>query len=96
MAEAIATPRINATYLDSFTNQTVRLIGKVVQLRGEQATVDSMGNVTAHLNRVRAGPLLGRTRACSSSFQNGVSLQVKLEPRSCSVRLGAGIPHRIA
>ena len=46
-----ATPRINSTYLENFTNQTVRLVGKVVQLRGEQATVDSMGNVTAHLNR---------------------------------------------
>jgi hypothetical protein len=53
MAEAIATPRINSSYLDSFTNQTVRLTGKVVQLRGDQATVDSNGNVTAHLNRVR-------------------------------------------
>ncbi|KAI9743842.1 MAG: hypothetical protein M1818_002576 [Claussenomyces sp. TS43310] len=51
MAEAITTPRINASYLDSFTNQTVRLIGKVVQLRGEQAIVDAEGNVTAHLNR---------------------------------------------
>lgn len=59
MAEAIATPRINSSYLDSFTNQTVRLIGKVVQLRGEQATVDSNGNVTAHLNRVREYPGLG-------------------------------------
>ena len=53
MTEAMVTPRINATYLDNFTNQTVRLVGKVVQLRGEQVTVDSMGNVTAHLNRVR-------------------------------------------
>lgn len=52
MAEAISTPRINSTYLENFTNQTVRLTGKVVQLRGEQATVDAMGNVTAHLNRV--------------------------------------------
>jgi len=51
MAEAISTPRINFTYLDSFTNQTVRLVGKVVQLRGEQATIDASGNVTAHLNR---------------------------------------------
>ncbi len=52
MAEPISTPRINSTYLDSFTNQTVRLLGKVVQLRGEQATIDAGGNVTAHLNRV--------------------------------------------
>lgn len=52
MAEAISTPRINSSYLDSFTNQTVRLVGKVVQLRGEQAVVDAEGNVTVHLSRV--------------------------------------------
>jgi len=51
MAEALATPRINSQYLDSFTNQTVRMVGKVTQLRGEQATIDASGNVTAHLNR---------------------------------------------
>jgi len=51
MAEASSTPRINSQYLDSFTNQIVRLVGKVVQLRGEQATIDAGGNVTAHLNR---------------------------------------------
>jgi replication factor A3 len=53
MAEAISTPRINFSYLDSFTNRTVRLIGKVIQLRGEEATIDAGGHVTAHLNRVR-------------------------------------------
>jgi hypothetical protein len=52
MAESIATPRINASYLDSFTGQTIRITGKVVQLRGEEATIDAAGNVTAHLNRV--------------------------------------------
>jgi len=53
MAESISTPRVNCQYLDHFTNQTVRLIGKVVQLRGDEATIDSQGNVTAKLNRVR-------------------------------------------
>jgi len=53
MAEAISTPRINFSYLDSFTNRTVRLIGKVIQLRGEEATIDAGGHVIAHLNRVR-------------------------------------------
>ncbi len=52
MSESISTPRVNSAYLEMFTNKTVRLIGKVTQLRGEQATIDSMGNVTAHLNRV--------------------------------------------
>jgi len=47
-----ATPRINAQYLDSFTNQTVRLLGKVTSLRGETATIDANGSVNIHLNRV--------------------------------------------
>ncbi|KAL3423260.1 replication factor A protein 3 [Phlyctema vagabunda] len=51
MAESISTPRITSEYLDSFTNRTVRIVGKVTQLRGEQATIDAQGNVTAHLNR---------------------------------------------
>jgi replication factor A3 len=52
MAEALSTPRISSRYLDAFTNRTVRLTGKVTQLRGEQATIDCNGNVTAILNRV--------------------------------------------
>ncbi|KAF8852646.1 replication factor A protein 3 [Acephala macrosclerotiorum] len=51
MAETLSTPRITSAYLDSFTSKTIRLVGKVTQLRGEQATIDSDGNVTAHLNR---------------------------------------------
>ncbi|PVH89528.1 replication factor A protein 3 [Cadophora sp. DSE1049] len=51
MAEPISTPRITSHYLDSFTNRTIRIVGKVTQLRGEQATIDSDGPVTAHLNR---------------------------------------------
>ena len=53
-----ATPRINAHYLDSFANQTVRILGKVTSLHGETATVDANGSITVHLNRVRIfGPL---------------------------------------
>ncbi|RKF58471.1 Replication factor A protein 3, partial [Erysiphe neolycopersici] len=51
MAELIYTPRITSSHLDSFTNRTVRLLGKVMQLRGDTAIVDSDGNVTLHLNR---------------------------------------------
>jgi len=53
-----ATPRINAKYLDSFTNQTVRILGKVVSLRGETATIDANGTINIHLNRVRDHPRL--------------------------------------
>ena len=51
-----ATPRINSQYLDSFTNQTVRILGKVTSLRGETATIDANGSVTIHLNRVQYFP----------------------------------------
>lgn len=51
MAESISTPRITSEYLDNFTNRTVRIIGKVTQLRGEVATIESSGPFTAHLNR---------------------------------------------
>jgi replication factor A3 len=46
-----STPRILSPHLDSFTSRTVRLVGKVVQLRGDQATIDCGGNMTAILNR---------------------------------------------
>lgn len=47
-----ATPRVNAKYLESFTNQTVRILGKVITLRGETAIVDANGSINVHLNRV--------------------------------------------
>ena len=47
-----ATPRINARYLESFTNSTIRILGKVVSLRGESATIDANGQVQVYLNRV--------------------------------------------
>lgn len=51
---AEATPRINARYLESFTNSTVRILGRVTSLRGESATIDANGSVQLHLNRVSA------------------------------------------
>ncbi|EOD44216.1 replication factor a protein 3 [Neofusicoccum parvum] len=45
------TPRITAPYLEQFAHQTVRILGKVTQLRGEQATIDAGGSVELHLNR---------------------------------------------
>lgn len=49
-----ATPRATAPYLDSFVGRNVTIIGKVSQLRGEQAVIDADGSINAHLNRVRA------------------------------------------
>ncbi|OJD33192.1 replication factor a protein 3 [Diplodia corticola] len=45
------TPRITADYLEKFTHRTVRILGKVTQLRGEQATIDAGGSINLHLNR---------------------------------------------
>ena len=47
-----ATPRVTQSQLQQFSHQTVRLLGKVQQLRGEQAVIDAGGQVTVFLNRV--------------------------------------------
>ena len=62
MAEDLASPRINAQYLSAFQNQTVRIVGRVTQLRGEQATIDAAGSVTVFLNRVSWGRTRPRSR----------------------------------
>jgi replication factor A3 len=46
------TPRILAPNLQSFQHKLVRMLGKVVQLRGETAVIDAGGNVDVILNRV--------------------------------------------
>ncbi|TVY53336.1 Replication factor A protein 3 [Lachnellula cervina] len=51
MADTLSTPRILAPHLDAFQNRTIRLIGRVTQLRGETASIDAQGTVTAILNR---------------------------------------------
>ncbi|KAF2733955.1 replication factor A protein 3 [Polyplosphaeria fusca] len=45
------TPRILAPNLSTFQHKLVRMLGKVVQLRGESATIDAGGNVDIILNR---------------------------------------------
>ncbi|KAF2251010.1 replication factor A protein 3 [Trematosphaeria pertusa] len=45
------TPRILAPHLQSFQHKLVRMLGKVVQLRGETAVIDAGGNVDVILNR---------------------------------------------
>jgi replication factor A3 len=47
-----ATPRITAQYLEQFSNRMVRVVGKVIQLRGDEATIDAGGQIVLHLNRV--------------------------------------------
>ncbi|KAF4551131.1 Replication factor A protein 3-like protein [Elsinoe fawcettii] len=48
---AQATPRITAPYLEQFKHQTVRILGKVTELRGDTATIDAGGKITVLLNR---------------------------------------------
>jgi len=50
--EATSTPRVSGPFLDNYVGRNVMVVGKVVQLRGDQAIIDADGNVTAHLNRV--------------------------------------------
>lgn len=50
MAET--TPRITAKYLEQFQGRTVRIVGMVIQLRGDAATVDAGGQINVLLNRV--------------------------------------------
>jgi hypothetical protein len=49
------TPRILAPHLSNFQHKLVRILGKVVQLRGETAVIDAGGNVDVILNRVCGG-----------------------------------------
>jgi replication factor A3 len=46
------TPRILAPHLSQFQHRIVRILGKVVQLRGDMAVIDAGGNVDVILNRV--------------------------------------------
>jgi len=47
------TPRIIAPHLSAFQHRIVRILGKVVQLRGETAVIDAGGNIDVVLTRVR-------------------------------------------
>ena len=46
------TPRVSCSYLNSFVNHNVLVVGKVVQLRGDSAILDADGHITVNLNRV--------------------------------------------
>lgn len=60
--ESTSTPRVSGPYLDNYVGRNVMIVGKVVQLRGDQAIIDADGNVTAHLNRVSLPPIAFLTR----------------------------------
>ncbi|RFU71819.1 replication factor a 3, partial [Trichoderma arundinaceum] len=87
MSEQMSAPRITASYLDSFVGRVVTIVGKVTQLRGDQATIDADGVVTILLNR-------------DAHLANGNAAQVigKVNPdlsiKALSARdVGAGVGH---
>ncbi|KAF2014860.1 replication factor A protein 3 [Aaosphaeria arxii CBS 175.79] len=45
------TPRVLAKHLEAFQYKLVRVLGRVVQLRGETAVVDAGGSINLILNR---------------------------------------------
>ena len=47
------TPRVLQPHLSQFQHRIVRVLGKVVQLRGENAIIDAGGQIDVVLNRVR-------------------------------------------
>ncbi|KAM7195986.1 replication factor A protein 3 [Rhypophila sp. PSN 637] len=49
--EASSTPRVTCAYLNMYVGRNVMIVGKVNQLRGEEAIIDADGNITIHLNR---------------------------------------------
>jgi replication factor A3 len=59
-----ATPRITQAYLEQFTHRTVRIIGRVTRLRGDEASIDSAGQITLHLNRVSVSTSSDWMRQC--------------------------------
>ncbi|KAK5115842.1 hypothetical protein LTR85_009436 [Meristemomyces frigidus] len=70
-----STPRITAPYLEQFSHATVRILGKVRQLRGEQATIDAGGNIQVHLNR-DAHLQLNHAVEVIGKVQNDLSVKV--------------------
>ncbi|KAL7919759.1 hypothetical protein ACQKWADRAFT_322719 [Trichoderma austrokoningii] len=90
MAEQMSTPRITAAYLHSFIGRTVTIVGKVTQLRGEQATIDADGAVTILLSR-------------DSHLANGNAAQIigkvnsDLSIKALNTRdVGAGVGHGVS
>ncbi|KAM0722222.1 hypothetical protein Q7P37_001663 [Cladosporium fusiforme] len=69
------TPRITAPYLEQFSHQTVRILGKVRQLRGEQATIDAGGQISVFLNR-DAHLQLNHAVEIIGKVQNDLSVRV--------------------
>ncbi|KAK0742284.1 hypothetical protein B0T21DRAFT_127266 [Apiosordaria backusii] len=51
-----STPRVTCAYLNSYVGKNVMIVGKVAQIRGEDAIIDADGNISCKLNRVSFHP----------------------------------------
>ncbi|KAK1760751.1 replication factor A protein 3 [Echria macrotheca] len=90
MDKSASTPRITSAYLNSYVNKNVIVVGKVIQLRGDEALIDADGSVTAHLNR-----------EAHLSAGNGVQIIGKVNPDLSikvlsSLDLGTGVDFSLA
>jgi replication factor A3 len=88
--ETAATPRVTATYLASYIGKNVIVVGKVIQLRGDEATLDADGTINAQLNR-----------DAHLSAGNGVQVIGKVNPDMSikvltSLDLGPGVDYNLA
>ncbi|KAK4110691.1 replication factor A protein 3 [Canariomyces notabilis] len=88
--EAISTPRVTCAYLNSYVGKNVIVVGKVIQLRGDEALIDADGNITAHLNR-----------EAHLAAGNGVQIIGKVNPDLSvkvlsSIDLGTGVDYSLA
>lgn len=85
MAEQqMCAPRVTTQYLDSFVGRLVTVVGKVTQLRGDQATIDADGTVTVILNRV--GPPY--PRHCRRAFRRTLTSAAGCPPGQWQCRSG--------
>ncbi|KAL2157203.1 hypothetical protein VTH06DRAFT_6339 [Thermothelomyces fergusii] len=88
--EAVAAPRVTCAYLNSYVGRNVTIVGKVIQLRGEDAIIDSDGNITAHLNR-DAHLLAGNGAQIIGKVNPDLSIKVL-----SSLDLGTGVDYNLA
>ncbi|KAL0636866.1 hypothetical protein Q9L58_004087 [Maublancomyces gigas] len=68
-------PRINAPLLEQFQNRVVRVVGKVLELRGDTATIDSHGSITIFLDR-DSQLIVGRATEIVGKVQPDLTIKV--------------------
>lgn len=80
------TPRVLASHLEQFRHRIVRVLGKVVQLKGESAVIDAGGHIDVQLNRVRW--TLQPSSPPPPPTRNASSRTTSLPPHTCAPMTG--------